>query len=357
METERTKPNKLLKGKENYLPWLNYLEGIADVDDLFELKEPTEELTVAANSTSIFQGKIFVLNGANSAAKRASDKKVKKWILDHITETVLSLINVKDSSLEIMLCLNRIYGFANIDPISIKNEIKEIKFTPGKDPQMVFNHVTIKVNELSSAGGEISDSELCEIYFSALKGDPVRNSFWFNCIGQINMAGLSTYSSSNLEIYIQKFHQAHYVVPIRRNYEAANYTYPRATNSRNEGRPKRFCAKCARERPKKPNLATSHDEEYCKFDVDGVYQKDAPVNKPTEQCLLSIDTQPEIIYDTGSTKTMINFQPKVDVKETRTKVYTAGTYQPPQLAECTGKIKLGQLYVDALHVPFQGIMA
>ena len=54
METERTKPNKLLKGKENYLPWLNYLEGIADVDDLFELKEPTDELTIAANSTNIF---------------------------------------------------------------------------------------------------------------------------------------------------------------------------------------------------------------------------------------------------------------------------------------------------------------
>ncbi len=66
METEtQRKLNKLLKGKENFLPWLNYLEGIGDVDDLFELKEPTDDLTLTNNNTSIFQGKIFVLNGTN----------------------------------------------------------------------------------------------------------------------------------------------------------------------------------------------------------------------------------------------------------------------------------------------------
>jgi hypothetical protein len=57
-----------------------------------------------------------------------------------------------------MLSLNKIYGFANVVPANIKNEIKAIKFFPAKDPQLIFNHVTIKVNELASAGGEMSDT-------------------------------------------------------------------------------------------------------------------------------------------------------------------------------------------------------
>ncbi len=93
----------------------------------------------------------------------------------------------------ILAKLNKSYGFGHIDPSTILNQLKEIRFHPSKDPSIILNEIDIKLAELESSGEAITDSVMVQYMHDALSGDPLRDAFWFNCKGQMNLNKLSSY--------------------------------------------------------------------------------------------------------------------------------------------------------------------
>jgi hypothetical protein len=53
--------------------------------------------------------------------------------------------------------LNAAYGFGNIDPSIILNQLRDIRFHPSNDPSITLNEIDLRLMELESAGGAISE--------------------------------------------------------------------------------------------------------------------------------------------------------------------------------------------------------
>ena len=109
-----------LRGRENFLSWLVLYEGIASVEDWFEINERSLEET---ESNNWFQDRTLKIIGTTDGARKTNEKKAKKWLLEHLSENVLLTIVVKDSLVDILKTLNKIYGYSNVDPVNIKRDI------------------------------------------------------------------------------------------------------------------------------------------------------------------------------------------------------------------------------------------
>jgi len=330
-----------LRGRDNFLSWLILYEGIASVEDWFTLNERETEET---ESNDWFQDRTLKIIGTSESAKKTNEKKAKKWLLEHLSEDVLLTIVVKDSLVDILKSLNKIYGYSNVDPVNIKRDIRRTcNFHPSKDPSFVFLAINKLMLELNSAGGSMNDSQLLECYHDGMSGDPSKDVFWFNCRGEMNMKRLSSFTQDSAEEFIQKFWNAHKIKPSERSY------YVNDNQQKDLSRKKRNCEYCAIHRP---SNQSSHDTKRCflkrKESSNAASEMNNYGNKEVENCLL---TRNEIYYDTGSSKTMITVSPKVDVKSTNTKVYTAGSFQPPHEAESIGTVQVGAMKVSALHMP------
>ena len=337
-----------LRGRENFLSWLVLYEGIASVEDWFEINERSLEET---GSNDWFQDRTLKIIGTNDGARKTNEKKAKKWLLEHLSENVLLTIVVKDSLVDILKNLNKTYGYSNVDPVNIKRDIRRVcNFHPSKDPSFVFLTVNKLMLELNSAGGSIDDSQLLECYHDGMSGDPSKDVFWFNCRGEMNMKRLSSFTQDSAEEYIQKFWNAHKIKSSERTYYVNENQELSRKYSEDEKKKKWNCDYCAIHRP---SNQYTHDTKRCflkrKESANTATEKMVNCgNKQNENCLF---TSNEIYYDTGSSKTMITVSPKVDVKPTNTKVFTAGSLQPPHEAASIGKVLVGDMTVSALHMP------
>ena len=69
----------------------------------------------------------------------------------------MNSINPAESSLQILDKLNSVYRFGNVDPLVIQQDIAELKFNPNQDPSITLNEFDLKLAELESAGGSLTD--------------------------------------------------------------------------------------------------------------------------------------------------------------------------------------------------------
>ena len=310
--TETTR-KQLLTGRNNFLSWLTRLEGLLTIDDIIERTD---------------EG--IVILGATPEEKKKNEREAKRYVLKNCDDSVMHVISPSDSFFETIEKLNSAYGFGNLDPSTIMKELRSIKFHPSRNPSVIFEFIDKKTVELESSGGAISDSQLVEFMHDGLSGDPQRDTFWFNCRGQMAMNGLSTYTSETAKNYIQKYWYA-FKIDHR---ETANHVEVKRSWER------RHCTLCAQNRPK---IAGTHNIEKCRFKTNETAnmatQKGQSDNKPTQECsnlLLFSNPKESIFHDSGSSKTMINFKPQ-EAKPVNVPVYTAGTYQEPQIGTNIGK--------------------
>ena len=323
--TESTKKNQL-KGRENFLPWSTRLETLLTLDDVVTRNEATDKLEI---------------KGLLPADKEANEKVAKKYVIQNCDDSVMHSINPGDDFIKIMDKLNAAYGFGNMDPSIILNKLRDIRFHPSKDPSVVLNEIDLRLAELESAGGSITDAQMVQYIHDGLSGDALRDNFWFNCKGAMSMKKLSTYTVESAGQYIVQFW---YSYKPKQLAETSNFT------EKKKGKfEKRFCQHCSEN--KRERIMKTHNSCDCRFQSSSEGNVDpATTNKATAN-YSSIDSE-DIYHDSGTSITMVKFVPD-DITETNLKipVFTAGADQPPEFGIAKGTLKFGGININALQVP------
>ena len=315
-----------LKGRENYLPWLTRLEGLLTLDDV---------LTRDATDT-------LVIIGATDAAKAVNEKKALKYVIQNCDDSVMHSINPTDPFSAVIDKLNAAYGFGNIDPSIILTQLREIRFHPSKDPSILLNEIDKKLAELISAGGSITDAQMVQYIHDGLSGDPLRDSFWFNCKGAMNMAKLSTFTVETAGKYIVRFWYSYKPNKVA---ETANY-------GKEQKKPfeKRFCQHCKDE--KRERIMKTHNSKDCRMHRDEKKVEEGNEATDTLDNKESSNYSSELFHDSGTSKTMLNYRTVQTTEDNLSvKIHTAGANQKPQFATSKGLLNLGPICVEALHVP------
>jgi hypothetical protein len=98
-------------------------------------------------------------------------------ILENLHDNVMHVISPLDSYQEMMKQLNAAFGFAHVDPSSLKKELRSIVLSPGKTPSVTFDYMDRKITELDAAVGTVKDNDLVQYLYDALSGDYQRNTF------------------------------------------------------------------------------------------------------------------------------------------------------------------------------------
>ena len=320
--SDSSKKNQL-KGRENFLPWLTRLETLLELDEVLSRNEETGKLEIA---------------GLKQVQIDKNEKIAKKYIIQNCSDSVMHSITPNESFEKILAKLNSSYGFGNMDPAIILNQLRDINFHPSKDPAIVLNEIDLRLAELVSAGGSITDGQMVQYIHDGLSGDSLRDNFWFNCRGAMNMKKLSSFTVETAGQYIVQFWYSYKPKTVT---EKANYTEEKKGKFE-----KRFCQTCSD--AKRFKIMKTHNTKDCrvKQSVPSNEQQLDSSNKATP------NYEPVFYHDSGTTKTMVNFPPPVkDSSKLMIPVFTAGANQPPEIGVSTGKIKFGSLDVDVLEVP------
>ena len=310
---ENSKKNQL-KGRENYLAWKTRLETLLTIDEVIKRNATTGEIEIA--------GVV--------AVKPENEKKAKKYLIQNCDDCVMHAIDPADKFLKILAKLNDSYGFGSIDPSIILNQLRDVRFHPSKDPAIVLNEIDIRLTELKSSGGTISDEQVVQYIHDGLSGDSLRDNFWFNCKGQMSMVGLSNYTVETAGQYIVKFW---YCYKPKLSAEKAN-----TANDKKKTYEKRFCEHCSNSDRHK--IMKTHNTADCRV------HKSEATNKAAQNY-----SPPDLYHDSGTSKTMVNYPPPIAHEKHIVPVYTAGASQPPEMGIAKGRIKFGSTELEVLHVP------
>ena len=319
-----TKKNQL-KGRENFLPWSTRLETLLTIDGVVTRNQETDKLEI---------------QGSTPAQKEANEKLAKKYVIQNCDDAVMHTINPSDEFTRIMEKLNAAYGFGNMDPSIILNKLRDIRFHPSKDPSIELNEIDMRLAELESAGGAITDAQMVQYIHDGLSGDALRDNFWFNCKGYMSMQKLSTYTVETAGQYIVRYW---YSYKAKNATETSNFSNPKKGKYE-----KRLCQHCSD--GKRKHIMRTHNTADCRIHAaaDGNDGNES-TNKAASNYASSRDA---IYHDSGTSKTMINCAPDLVVASGLVvPIFTAGANQPPEIAVAKGIIKFGQLDLDVLQVP------
>jgi hypothetical protein len=319
-----TKKNQLL-GRENFLSWSTRLESLLTIDGVVTRNEQSDALEIA---------------GLEPAQQEANEKLAKKYVIQNCSDKVMHSINPSDDFAQIMQKLNASYGFGNMDPSIILNQLRDIKFHPSKDPSVELNEIDMRLAELASSGGQITDSQMVQYIHDGLSGDALRDNFWFNCRGHMSMEKLSSFTVETAGQYIVRYW---YSYRAKAATESSNYV-----DNKKGKYEKRFCKNCSD--AKRFKIMKTHNTGDCRVEAkpDG-----KEVDNSTDKAESNYSFAKEPFYhDSGTSKTMIKHQPDtVTSSNTKVPVYTAGANQTPEIAVAKGSIKFGQLDLNVLQVP------
>jgi len=224
--------------------------------------------------------------------------------------------------------LNFSYGFGNLDPSVILTQLRDIRFHPSKDPSTVLNDIDIKFAELESTGSTISDSQMIQYIHDGLSGDHLRDAFWFNCKGAMNITGLNKFTVETAGQYIVKFWYAYKPKKVA---EVANLSQEKKKYE------KRFCQNCKDEGREK--IRKTHNTKFCRFKKEENDSSNTAASQENKE-----ESNYSLYHDSGTSKTMLNFKPPIPIR-------TAGANQKPQYATSRGVFKLGSEEIETFEVP------
>jgi hypothetical protein len=312
---EKLNSKNQLKGRENFLPWLTRLETILSIDGVLMRNAETDTLQILGEGTTLAK----------------NEKTAKRYVVTNCDDRVMHSITPTESFNTIIDKLNGSYGFGNVDPSIILNQLRELKFHPSKDPSIILNDIDMRLAELESAGGGISASQLVQYIHDGLSGDPLRDSFWFNCKGEMSMKKLSSYSVESAGQFIVRYWHS---------YKPKKFSETANTGQERKKYEKRFCQKCSD--ADRNRIMKTHNTVDCRVETAKVALKNKEVANYTS---------PDIYHDSGASKTMINYVPQKKTKKASIQIMTAGKNQAPEFGINTGTINIGSLDVEAIQVP------
>jgi len=317
-DSEVPKKEILLKGRENYLAWSTRLETMLTIDDIIKRDDDTDALEVVG------QGDV----------KKKNEKTAKKYVVKNLSDAVMHTISPTDNFLKLLDKLNAAYGFANMDPSVIEAKLRTISFNPNKNPSVMLNQIDLWTAELESAGGSITDSQLVQLMVDGLTGDTFKDNFWFHCRGKMMLTGIKTYKSDTAGKFISKYWYAYKPVQIT---ETANRAFE-----------KRFCNKC--KDANRTRIMKTHNTADCRISNENSNSASQVPATPNKK--FSSYTALDLYHDSGTSSTMVNFQPKsISKSNLSIPIYTAGKNQPPELGVAKGVIHVGSIPVEAIYVP------
>jgi hypothetical protein len=108
-----------------------------------------------------------------------------------------------------------------------------------------------RIEEFESSGGTLTDEEEVEVILDGLTGDAIRDAFWFNCVGYLNMLESAEITASSTRSYVIKFWNAHRSTGKISERHSAN-------NAAQKRRGNRHCSAC--ESKERLKIANSHDD-------------------------------------------------------------------------------------------------
>ena len=329
---ENNKKHNQLKGRENYLAWFTRMEGLLTIDGVVQRSTLSENLQILGDTPEL---------------KEVNERKAKKYILKNCDDGVMHSINPIDSFDSILKKLNTSYGFGNLDPSIILSQLRDVKFHPSKNPSIILNDIDIKLAELESTGGTITDSQMVQYIHDGLSGDHLRDSFWFNCKGAMNIQGLKNFTVETAGQYIVKFWYAYKPKKIS---ELSNLTGDGETKYE-----KRFCAHC--KKGNRTKIMKTHNTQDCRIfkkenKVNEANNVDSENDNKESSAYVKIKNEKALFHDSGTSRTMLNYEPD-NITESNLKIpiYTAGANQKPQFAKSKGTLKFGSVDIDVLTVP------
>jgi len=331
MADEKDPRRNELRGRDNILAWLTRLETMNLLDDVVVRNTTTDKLEL-------------VTSPPTAAGTRpnpdpiaiANEKKLKTYIIKNCSDQVLHSITPSETSIQILEKLNAVYGFGNVDPLVIQQDIAELKFNPNHDPSITLNQLDIKLAELESAGGSLTESQVVHYMISALQGDPLRDTFWFTCAGHLKMDKLASKDVESTGRYICLFWNAHRVR--KPNYSANNV---------NQSYEKRLCSHC--KNAGRTRIMKTHNTAKCR-----IQDKEPDHSKPNEESNNvgnKTGKDYSLFHDSGTSKTMVNHTFGKNKMYKPIAIQTADTNQNPVIGTGTIDIQVGDIGVEAIVVP------
>jgi hypothetical protein len=324
-DEHENKPQRLT-GRDNYLQW----------SKLTHMKL----LSTGAIVRKDIEEAGYPYRGGNNA----SMVKGMQYILSGIDLRCVDSFDVDDDLITILKKLNDSFGFGNVEPWTIKREIKDIaKFPIDTDPSGVFLKIDKKLAEFKSAGGVMSPQDLNDILVEGLE----HHDWWF-LKGTINEAnGIDQFSNAQMKEKIQKWWNNFRKAQVGK--VSINHVDQKRKEKRKE-KVKEPCGYCREKFPQAPWRANSHHEKDCKVRFKLNVLNVNSDNRGDINTYSSIKSAK--YHDSGATRHFFNEKPKKIFRKCNIDIYTAGKSQPPIQAIGVGDTKIGKLLLkDVLYVP------
>jgi hypothetical protein len=363
---ERVREEEFLKGRENYFTWLKYFKDYCIIEGFY-----------SADSDA------FVTTPATSVAL------MKKWLHKRIGNgPARKKFDPTKTIAQILLTLNTEFGSGYADPdVLIKAIKKEIYFDSRLDPQVVLSWLDDNLKSVNSAlsattpNQELADDEYRLIILEGLENVSEKTEFWKDPYGKIKRSKRNSETQTPLEI--QKLlidhwhdfsspevllHQAtsQQITPLRQVLRvpqvaarsSSNIASGSSFNANNAkgSRNRESCENCSKAENGRIKVCKSHKTSSCFYGDKPGWDKLNNASSNSAEGSVESGNKPlsqysslRFVYDTGATpKSFVTDMPN---KFTHSKgiVSTANGSIIPTLG--VGKIKFGNLEVDATYVP------
>lgn len=327
------KKSTLLMGEKNWTPWFSRFKNLCVINGW----------TTPSGSYSTDTTKI---------------KELKLWVNKNIHDRAINELDCSLPPFEMIQGLQRAFGagyFSAKEQISLLR--KNIVFPPQDNPNEVFRWLNYQIRVIEGAGGEVSEDQRIEILIEGLsksiQNDP--KDFYKLCKSHIVMNATTFTSSDATEKYIQaywnsmvdddtKFAILNFKSASDASYvPSANFAKGRGS-FKDEGRgsgTRKHCKTCSSNgRPER--VVKSHDEKNCKW-----IEKSTAL--ATSAAPAAENKTGKNYFDTGCTPTSFVSDKPINFMATKGTVQTASGSKIATLG--SGKIKFGEMSVDATYVP------
>lgn len=182
---ETTKQTKfLLKGSDNFVPWLTKLNNYCFLEDLMNGQFWPDEIVTPEPTPTIPQP----TSVQPTTAKLKNAKTIKKWINENIDHSLISFDATEPLKL-IMESFHNSYGTLHLDPEAFKDYLKNtIYFDPALNPQATLNWLDDQLKLLTGRDAKITQEEYKRILLHGIGPRDLskpHEHFWFHLYGKM----------------------------------------------------------------------------------------------------------------------------------------------------------------------------
>jgi len=283
-------------------------------------------------------------------------KQMKEWLLDHIANSAMDEFDASLSISDALARLSKAYGLGGESVYDIMEETKQLLyFNPKYNPNSALLWLTKRFGMITAAGGTLSEADKVRALICGLDDYKYHSQFWFQCRGNLNMLSEdSTYTFEMAKTYLAKYWRAFSTKEDKMNdiqdvsfYQVGQRQSNRpSANEAVQQKRKRTCDYCSNPVNGRLKVKGSHTTGNCFYgNVPGFNKANSnhvDGNKSSDSAYF---------YDSGTTPISFTNEKPIEFIPKGGWVYTAGKNTPPIRTLGTGKLKFGDVEVDAIYCP------